>query len=45
LKFSIVLSTQPASFTALAYQGDLQRNIANLGYDGVELVVQGIRNR
>jgi sugar phosphate isomerase/epimerase len=43
LKLSIVLSTQPASFSALAYQGDLERNIANiaqLGYDGIELAVR-----
>jgi sugar phosphate isomerase/epimerase len=43
LKLSIVLSTQPASFSALAYQGNLGRNIANiaqLGYDGVELAVR-----
>jgi sugar phosphate isomerase/epimerase len=43
LKLSIVLSTQPASFSALAYQGNLKRNIANiahLGYDGVELAVR-----
>ena len=43
MKLSIVVSTQPASFSALAYQGDLERNIANiteLGYDGVELAVR-----
>lgn len=43
MKLSIVLSTQPASFSALAYQGNLKRNIANianLGYDGVELAVR-----
>ena len=46
MKLSIVLSTQPASFSALAYQGNLQRNIgsiANLGYDGVELAVRDPR--
>ena len=39
MKLSIVLSTQPASFSALAYKGELETNvakIANLGYDGVE---------
>lgn len=43
MKLSIVLSTQPASFSALAYQGNLKRNIASiarLGYDGVELAVR-----
>lgn len=46
MKLSIVLSTQPASFSALAYQGNLKRNIANiakLGYDGVELAVRDPR--
>lgn len=43
MKLSIVLSTQPASFSALAYQGQLLENIAKiaaLGYDGVELAVR-----
>jgi len=43
LKLSIVLSTQPASFSALAYQGELEQTIAkisDLGYDGVELAVR-----
>lgn len=43
MKLSIVLSTQPASFSALAYKGELQSNIAKiaaLGYDGVELAVR-----
>lgn len=43
MKLSIVLSTQPASFTALAYKGHLDENITkikNLGYDGVELAVR-----
>lgn len=43
MKFSIVLSTQPASFSALAYKGKLTENIAKikaLGYDGVELAVR-----
>lgn len=43
MKLSIVLSTQPASFSALAYKGELATNItkiAGLGYDGVELAVR-----
>ncbi len=43
MNLSIVLSTQPAAFDALAYQGDLERNIAkiaDMGYDGVELAVR-----
>lgn len=43
MKLSIVLSTQPASFSALLYKGDLEENIArvgSLGYDGVELAVR-----
>ncbi len=43
MKLSIVLSTQPASFSALAYKGELEQNIAKiagLGYDGVELAVR-----
>ena len=43
MKLSIVLSTQPASFSALAYKGQLAENIAkikSLGYDGVELAVR-----
>ena len=43
MKFSIVLSTQPASFSALAYKGHLAENIVkikNLGFDGVELAVR-----
>jgi sugar phosphate isomerase/epimerase len=43
MKFSIVLSTQSSSFSALAYKGNLARNIAEikaLGYDGVELAVR-----
>jgi len=43
MKLSIVLSTQPAAFSALAYQGKLLENIAKiaaLGYDGVELAVR-----
>ncbi len=43
MKLSIVLSTQPARFEALAYKGDFERHvekIARLGYDGVELAVR-----
>ena len=43
MKFSIVLSTQPSSFSALAYKGNLAGNIAKikaLGFDGVELAVR-----
>lgn len=43
LKLSIVLSTQPASFSALAYKGQLAENIKKInkmGYDGVELAVR-----
>lgn len=43
MKLSIVLSTQPASFSALAYKGELEKNLAKihaLGYDGVELAVR-----
>ena len=43
MKLSIVLSTQPASFSALAYKGDIEKNInriKELGYDGVELAVR-----
>jgi len=43
MKLSLVISTQPASFSALAYQGRLEENISKLldfGYDGVELAVR-----
>ena len=43
MRVSIVLSTQPASFSALAYKGELAKNLARiqqLGYDGVELAVR-----
>ena len=43
LKLSIVLSVQPASFSALAYKGQMAENIKkikDLGYDGVELAVR-----
>jgi len=43
MKLSIVLSTQPASFSALAFKGHWAENIGRisaLGYDGVELAVR-----
>ncbi len=43
MKLSIVLSTQPARFEAVAFKGDFEANvarIASLGYDGVELAVR-----
>lgn len=43
MNISIVLSTQPASFSALAYKGEIEENISkikSLGYDGVELAVR-----
>ncbi len=43
MKLSIVVSTQPASFSAVAFKGQLAENIAkikDLGYDGVELAVR-----
>jgi sugar phosphate isomerase/epimerase len=43
VKLSIVLSTQPARFEAVAFKGDLDSNvgrIASMGYDGVELAVR-----
>lgn len=43
MKLSIVLSTQPASFSAVAYKGEIEENISkikSLGYDGVELAVR-----
>lgn len=43
MKLSIVLSTQPASFSALAYKGHWEQNLAKIrtfGYDGVELAVR-----
>jgi sugar phosphate isomerase/epimerase len=43
VRLSIVVSTQPASFSALAYKGDLEATLAKvqrLGYDGVELAVR-----
>jgi sugar phosphate isomerase/epimerase len=43
MKFSIVLSTQPTSFSALAYKGKLSENISKIkmyGYDGIELAVR-----
>src|SRR5512140_3648428 len=46
MKYSIVLSTQPAQFQAATFKGDLQENlrsIASLGYDGVELAIRDPR--
>ncbi len=43
MKYSIVLSTQPAQFQAATFKGDLEANlrrIAYLGYDGVELAIR-----
>lgn len=43
MKISIVLSTQPASFSALPFQGNFTENISEirkLGFDGVELAVR-----
>ncbi|MEN6479295.1 MAG: 5-keto-L-gluconate epimerase [Anaerolineales bacterium] len=43
MKLSIVLSTQPAQFQAVAFKGDLAGNIARIaswGYDGVEVAVR-----
>jgi len=43
MKFSIVLSTQPAQFQAATFKGDLEANIARIasyGYSGVELAIR-----
>lgn len=43
MKYSIVLSTQPAQFQAATFKGDLQTNLARiaaLAYDGVELAIR-----
>jgi sugar phosphate isomerase/epimerase len=45
-RLSIVLSTQPAQFQAVAFKGDLAANfvkIAAWGYDGVELAIRDPR--
>lgn len=42
-QFSIVLSTQPAQFQAVAFKGNLETNLAKIagwGYDGVELAIR-----
>ena len=42
-KLSIVLSTHPAQFEAVAFKGDFENNIAKIagwGYDGVELAIR-----
>lgn len=46
MKLSIVLSTQAASFEAVAFKGDFEANIAKIagwGYDGVELAIRDPR--
>ena len=46
MKLSIVVSTQPAKFAALAFKGNLEQNtklIKSLGYDGIELTVRDPR--
>ncbi|MBI5956188.1 MAG: sugar phosphate isomerase/epimerase [Chloroflexi bacterium] len=43
MKLGIVISTQPARFSAVLFQADLERmvaRVAELGYDGVELAVR-----
>ncbi len=43
MKLSIVLSTHPASFQAIALRGDFEANLARIaswGYDGVELAIR-----
>ena len=43
MKSAIVLSTQPAAFSAVAYKGKVKENlhkIKNAGFDGVELAVR-----
>lgn len=45
-KLSIVLSTQPAQFQAVAFKGNLAANLAKIagwGYDGVELAIRDPR--
>ena len=42
-RLSVVLSTQPARFEAVAFKGDFEGNLARIagfGYDGVELAVR-----
>ncbi|MCE5340893.1 MAG: sugar phosphate isomerase/epimerase [Planctomycetaceae bacterium] len=43
MKLSIVISTHPTDFSALAYKGDFEaglKNASQLGYDGVELAIR-----
>lgn len=43
MKFSVVLSTDPTQFNAVAFQGDFEENvarIADIGYAGVELAIR-----
>jgi sugar phosphate isomerase/epimerase len=45
-RYSIVLSTQPAQFQAVAFKGNLAENLAKIaawGYDGVELAIRDPR--
>ena len=45
-RLSIVLSTQPAQFQAVAFKGNLAANLAKIaawGYDGVELAIRDPR--
>jgi sugar phosphate isomerase/epimerase len=46
MKLSIVLSTHPAQFQAVAFKGDFETNIAKIagwGYDGVEFAIRDPR--
>lgn len=46
MKLSIVLSTHQAGFSAVAFKGDFEENVAKitaLGYDGVELAIRDPR--
>ena len=46
MKFSIVLSVQPARFEAVAFKGNLEDNLAKIagwGYEGVELAIRDPR--
>jgi sugar phosphate isomerase/epimerase len=43
MKLSIVLSTQPAKFEAVAFKGDFEGNVSKIagwGYDGLELAIR-----
>jgi len=46
MKLSIVLSTHPAQFQAVAFKGDFEANVAKIagwGYDGIELAIRDPR--